>query len=68
MNNESLGALCPSQCCGLYLIGALDDDTQDAFESHLGRCPSCQDECDDLGPIVTAMSNLSIDDVREAGH
>jgi hypothetical protein len=44
--------------CALYLTGGLVAEAELAFERHLGSCPRCLDECDRLGPLVTAMSEF----------
>ncbi|MEU5943721.1 zf-HC2 domain-containing protein [Micromonospora sp. NPDC047548] len=41
-----------------YLLGALDPAAEAAFEQHLGGCPTCQWECDALGPLVSGLSLL----------
>ena len=64
MTDDSEGVHNSRETCGLYLLGALDADTESAFERHLARCSSCQDECDELGPIATALSHLQVDEVR----
>ncbi|WP_326557892.1 zf-HC2 domain-containing protein [Micromonospora sp. NBC_01796] len=53
----------PNHPAGLYLLGALDADAEAAFERHLAGCVSCQDECDRLGPMVTAFGRLDADEV-----
>ncbi len=41
-----------------YLLGALRPVAAHAFEEHLIECGACQDACDDLGPIATALSGI----------
>jgi Putative zinc-finger len=43
----------------LYLVGALDETTEAAFERHLARCATCRQECEELGPAATGLSHLS---------
>lgn len=51
--------------CGLYLLGALSPDAVVAFKAHLLDCCDCQDECEALGSIVSAMIGLSPADIEE---
>ncbi|GIJ26386.1 hypothetical protein Vqi01_15480 [Micromonospora qiuiae] len=41
-----------------YLLGALRPVAAYAFEEHLIECGTCQDACDDLGPIATVLSGI----------
>ncbi len=43
---------------GAYILGALPDDEQIAFESHLRECSSCQQELRELGPIAALLPRL----------
>ncbi|WP_329110951.1 zf-HC2 domain-containing protein [Micromonospora sp. NBC_01699] len=58
----------PGHPAGLYLLGALAADAEAAFERHLAGCPSCQDECDRLGPLVTAFGQFDANDFRDVTH
>lgn len=40
---------------GAYLLGALTEIEQRAFDKHLENCPICQDEVDRLRPAVNAL-------------
>jgi hypothetical protein len=44
-----------------YLLGALDDGQQAAFEQHLARCPLCQERIERFGdlPAVLARADVS---------
>ncbi|MFK3979276.1 zf-HC2 domain-containing protein [Micromonospora sp. NPDC050397] len=53
----------PPHQVALYLLGALDADGEAAFERHLAGCAPCQDESDRLGPLLTGMSRLGVDEV-----
>ncbi|MET7394096.1 zf-HC2 domain-containing protein [Dactylosporangium sp. NPDC005572] len=64
MNDLDSGHAEALQSCALYLLGALDEDAEAAFEWHLAECAECQDECDRLGPIATAMSEFSDEQVE----
>lgn len=39
-----------------YLLGALDDGQQAAFEAHLARCPVCQDRVEEFGDLPSVLS------------
>ncbi len=41
---------------GAYLLGALADDEQRAFELHMEQCPDCRDEVERLRPAADALS------------
>lgn len=64
MVNKGEGSRSACHDCGLYLLGALGPDAVVAFEAHLVDCDGCQDECESLGPIVSAMIGLSPADVE----
>jgi Anti-sigma-K factor rskA/Putative zinc-finger len=38
-----------------FLLGALADDEQDAFELHMEQCPDCRDEVERLRPAADAL-------------
>ncbi|MFD0598275.1 zf-HC2 domain-containing protein [Catellatospora coxensis] len=56
---EPGGAACTNgsgpTAAGLYLTGALSPDQAASFESHLLRCPACQDYCDRVGPAIDLL-------------
>ncbi|MFC5945714.1 hypothetical protein, partial [Micromonospora harpali] len=55
----------PLELCAPYLWGDLDPQGEQDFERHLGTCSLCLDECDRLGPLVTAFSGLTSDEAAE---
>ncbi|MFI7432241.1 hypothetical protein [Micromonospora haikouensis] len=55
----------PLELCAPYLWGDLDPQGEQDFERHLGTCALCLDECDRLGPLVTAFSGLTSDEAAE---
>jgi anti-sigma factor RsiW len=50
---------------GLYLLGALNDDEQATVERHLARCPSCLDEYDRHGEILSYLAHLDENDADD---
>ena len=42
-----------------YLVGALDPQECAAVRSHLGSCPACQAEYEDLAVVVGCLALLS---------
>jgi anti-sigma factor RsiW len=42
-----------------YLLNALDDNEAARFERHLGECPRCRDELDQLAPAVAVLSSAT---------
>jgi anti-sigma-K factor RskA len=47
---------------GAYVLGALDEVEQAAFEEHLAGCPACREEVDQLLPAAQALP-ISVDPV-----
>ena len=47
---------------GAYVLGALDEAEQAAFEEHLAGCPACREEVDQLLPAAQALP-VSVDPV-----
>src|SRR5829696_1548879 len=47
---------------GAYVLGALDEVEQAAFEEHLVGCPACREEVDQLLPAAQALP-ISVDPV-----
>ncbi|WFE61234.1 hypothetical protein [Micromonospora sp. WMMD712] len=55
----------PLESCAPYLWGDLDPQAEQDFERHLGTCAICLDECDRLGPLMTAFSGLTSDEAAD---
>ena len=55
MTNQQMSQACPGRRGDLaaYLVGALDPPASDAVRRHLGTCPACQAEYEDLVPVVS---------------
>jgi anti-sigma factor RsiW len=55
------GRACPGWRGDLavYLVGALDRPACSAVRRHLGSCPACQAEYDNLVPVVGRLALLS---------
>ena len=51
---------------GAYLLSALTEIEERAFERHLSECPVCQDEVERLRPAVGALPR-SVDPVTPPG-
>jgi predicted anti-sigma-YlaC factor YlaD len=49
---------CDQGAASLYLLGALDPVREYAFERHLASCRTCLRECDEIGPLASALSRL----------
>jgi Putative zinc-finger len=49
--------------CGLYLLGALDQAAESAFERHLAGCTECRHECERLGPAASGLAGLDSTDL-----
>lgn len=64
-DGEGDDALCAD--CGPYLMGALAPDAVVAFEGHLTGCVVCQDECEALGPLVSALGHVAPDEAAAGG-
>ena len=47
----------------LYLVGALDPAQEVAFERHVAYCRTCQREFDEIGPLVSGLSQLPDEEV-----
>jgi anti-sigma factor RsiW len=50
--------------CALYLLGALDETAEAAFERHLATCEACMQQCEDFGPAATGLSLLTLEEVQ----
>ena len=61
MTNQQMSQACPGRRGDLaaYLVGALDPPAADAVRRHLGTCPACQAEYEDLVPVVGWLALLS---------
>lgn len=46
------------EALGAYVLGQLDDETEDAVGVHLGGCASCRSELAELQPVATALAGL----------
>lgn len=46
-----------------YLDGALSDDDQMRFETHLGYCPPCVEHLEQVRATIQATGRLHIDDL-----
>jgi anti-sigma-K factor RskA len=44
-----------ADAAGAYLLGALGEDELHAYEAHLGTCPVCREEVDELAPAADAL-------------
>ena len=42
-----------------YLVGALDPQPSAAMQRHLGACPACEAEFEDLVPVVSWLALLA---------
>ena len=42
-----------------YLVGALDPQPSAAMRRHLGACPACEAEYEDLAPVVSSLALLA---------
>jgi anti-sigma factor RsiW len=42
-----------------YLVGALDPQPSAAVRRHLGACPACEAEFEDLVPVVSRLALLA---------
>ena len=42
-----------------YLVGALDPQPSAAMRRHLGACPACEAEYEDLVPVVSWLALLA---------
>ena len=58
MTNQQKGQACPGGRGDIaaYLVGALDPLASDAERRHLGTCPACQAEYEDLAPVVSWLA------------
>ena len=46
-----MNATDPHQLLGAYLLGGLEPEEAALFEQHLGRCPECRRELDELASL-----------------
>jgi anti-sigma factor RsiW len=60
MTKQQRGQACPGWRGALaaYLVGALDPHARAAVRRHLGTCPACQAEHDNLVPVVGRLALL----------
>ena len=60
MTKQQTGQACPGWRGDLaaYLVGALDPQACAAVRRHLGTCPACQSEYDNLVPVVGRLALL----------
>ena len=61
MTKQQRGQACPGWRGDLaaYLVGALDPQACAAVRRHLGTCPACQAEYEDLVPVVGWLALLN---------
>ena len=57
MTNQQMGQACRGWRGDLaaHLVGALDPQACAAVRRHLGTCPACQAEYDDLATVVSCL-------------
>jgi anti-sigma factor RsiW len=48
-----------------YLVGALDPQACAAVRRHLGTCPACEAEYQDLAPVVSRLALLTRPALRQ---
>ena len=48
---------CPDQVnVGAYVLGALEPDERERMQRHLGRCPACSADLDELAALPTSLA------------
>ena len=62
-----MNATDPHQLLGAYLLGGLEPGEADLFEQHLGRCPDCRRELDELASIPALLDALPVPDAVALG-
>lgn len=61
MTKQQPGQACPGWRGDLaaYLVGALDPQARAAVRRHLGCCPACRAEYENLAPVVGRLALLA---------
>jgi predicted anti-sigma-YlaC factor YlaD len=62
VTQQQMGQACPGWRGDLaaYLVGALDSQACAAVRRHLGCCPACRAEYENLAPVVGRLALLTL--------